>query len=63
MAIDYSQFKKSNTSSGKRTYISFDAETEPEVVAKINDIKAKGYDLKAIVAATVDQVHSAVMKQ
>ena len=66
MAINYedlAKFKKSSGAKGKKTYISFDAKTEPEVVAKINDIKARGYDLKAIVAATVDQVHSSVMKQ
>jgi len=60
--MDFEKFKRgAEGTSVKRTYISFDSETDAETVGKIQALKGQ-YDLKAVVAATIDQLYDAVSK-
>ena len=58
--MDYSVFKVKAKSAGK-TYISFSADVEPETVEQINELKARGYDIKGAVKTLVEDMHKNVI--
>jgi len=62
--VDYEMFKKTASTKGTKTYISFDGtlEADAEVYNQIQALKGE-YDIKAVVKASIGKLFEATHKK